>query len=395
MDSLGPDILKSDIQAIARIDAVPMILDIICRTTGMGFAAVARVTPDRWIACSVKDDIGFGLKPGGELDVATTICHDIRQSGDGVIFDDARAHPVFSAHHTPKIYGLRSYISLPIILGDGSFFGTLCAIDPQPHKVDTPETVSMFTAFARLIAMHLDNNARVEVSDRQLREEREAAELRERFIAVLSQDLRNPLGAITSGASLLQKTAEDERSKRIITMIEKSSWRMTELIENLLDFARGRLGGGVSLNRTLHATLEPSLTHVINELRAAWPERSLDSQFAFAEPVEVDGHRIGQMVSNLLGNAFTHGDPDQPVRVHAATGNGILVITVANGGTRISPEVISRLFQPFQRGDVHNEQQGLGLGLFIASEIARAHGGKLTVDSSDAETVFRFTMLLG
>ncbi len=70
--------LQADVLAVEGIAAVPTILDAICRTTGMGFAAVARVTEDRWVACSVRDDIGFGLKPGGELPLATTICNEIR-----------------------------------------------------------------------------------------------------------------------------------------------------------------------------------------------------------------------------------------------------------------------------------------------------------------------------
>ncbi len=104
-----------DVHMIAAIKVVPAILDVICQTTGMGFAAVARVTEDRWIACSVKDDIGLGLKPGGELQLETTICNDIRGSREPVVFDNADDDPVFSKHHTPRLYGLKSYASFPII----------------------------------------------------------------------------------------------------------------------------------------------------------------------------------------------------------------------------------------------------------------------------------------
>ncbi|MDF9864096.1 hypothetical protein M2437_003078 [Methylorubrum pseudosasae] len=72
-----PQGFLNDVVAVESIAAVPTILDVVCRTTGMGFAAVARVTEDRWVACAVKDDIAFGLKPGGELDLETTICHEI------------------------------------------------------------------------------------------------------------------------------------------------------------------------------------------------------------------------------------------------------------------------------------------------------------------------------
>ncbi len=156
----------ADIDAIGRIAAVPTMLDVVCRVTGMGFAAVARVTSDRWIACSVKDDIQFGLKPGGELKVETTICHEIRQSGEAVIIDHVAENAQYRAHHTPLQYGFQSYISMPIVLPDGTFFGTLCAIDPRPARLKTPETIGMFKLFAELIAFHLDANAKLDASDK-------------------------------------------------------------------------------------------------------------------------------------------------------------------------------------------------------------------------------------
>lgn len=107
------------------------------RVTGMGFAAIARVTGERWVACSVKDDIAFGLEPGGELKLETTICHEIRESRQAVIIPDIATDAVYRTHHTPALYGFRSYISFPILLPDGRFFGTLCAIDPEPRNPAT------------------------------------------------------------------------------------------------------------------------------------------------------------------------------------------------------------------------------------------------------------------
>jgi len=132
---------QQDVETVGRIETVPTILEVVCRTTGMGFAAVARVTEDRWGACSVLDEIDFGLKPGGELKVETTICQEIRQSRTPVVIDNVAEDDLWCTHATPAMYGFRSYISVPIILGDGSFFGTLCAIDPRPARLNTPETI--------------------------------------------------------------------------------------------------------------------------------------------------------------------------------------------------------------------------------------------------------------
>jgi light-regulated signal transduction histidine kinase (bacteriophytochrome) len=185
-----------DIAAVQSIGAVPRILEIVCRSTGMGFAAVARVTEKRWVCCAVRDDIEFGLQPGGELKVETTICHEIRQSHRAVVIDHVAEDEVFAGHHTPALYGFQSY----------------------------------------------------------------------------------------------------------------------------------------------------------------------------------------------------HGSADQPVDVTASTDNGTFELSVANSGDPIPAEVMKQLFQPFYHGAIRPAMQGLGLGLFIASEIARAHGGTLTVASSDIETRFTFRM---
>ena len=159
--------LNADIVDIASIEAIPTILDVVCRTTGMGFAAVARVTEKRWVACAVRDDIAFGLQPGGELDVTTTICHEIRQSRTAVVINHVTEDEAYCGHPTPARYGFQSYISMPILMPDGTFFGTLCAIDPKPAQLSKPEVVGMFKMFADLIAFHLDAHRRLAASSVQ------------------------------------------------------------------------------------------------------------------------------------------------------------------------------------------------------------------------------------
>src|SRR5687767_2859487 len=160
--------LNSDIEKVQQIPIVPAILEVICRTTGMGFAAIARVTPDRWIACSVRDEIDFGLKPGGELRIETTICNEIRQSGNVVIIDHVASDEMYRDHHTPRIYGFQSYISVPIVLKNGDFFGTLCAIDPAPARLNNSHTIALFTMFADLISFHLESMEVLHASKRTI-----------------------------------------------------------------------------------------------------------------------------------------------------------------------------------------------------------------------------------
>jgi signal transduction histidine kinase len=384
--------IADDLEAISRIDAIPKILEVVCRTTGMGFAAVARVTVDRWVACAVRDEIAFGLQPGGELQVETTICDEIRESGQPVVIDHATEDETFCYHPTPKMYGFQSYISVPINRPDGQFFGTLCAIDPQPHRLKTPETIGMFKLFADLIAFHLDTQERLKLSETALLDERQTAQLREQFIAVMGHDLRNPLNAIHGGAELLLMMPLGEKGAQVSALIQRSATRMAGLIENVMDFARGRLGGGLSLNRVVDAGLEAMLKQVIAEVQTAWPHRVIQSELALSRPVSCDGPRIAQMLSNLIANALTHGDPAGPVRVRARSDDNSFELTVANLGEPIPPDTVDRLFQPFSRASAAPGQEGLGLGLYIASEIARAHEGSLEVDSSPEETRFTFLM---
>jgi len=227
-----------------------------------------------------------------------------------------------------------------------------------------------------------------------LKDERETSELREQFIAVLGHDLRNPLASISAGARILLRQPKDETETRVLQMMETTVTRMSGLIDNVLDFARGRLGGGITLSRDSSRPLQPVLQQVVDELSTAMPDRVVECDFRIADPVNCDRSRIGQMVSNLLGNALTHGSPDHPVKIVASTDQGMFELSVANAGEPIPEAAMSSLFQPFFRGQVRASLQGLGLGLHIASEIAKAHEGTLTVTSTAKETRFTFLMPL-
>jgi signal transduction histidine kinase len=331
--------------------------------------------------------------PGGELSVKTTICDEIRASGKPVIIDHVEKDEKFQDHQTPAIYGFQSYISMPIFLPGGSFFGTLCAIDPRPAKLNRPEIIGLFKNFAQLIAFHLDAQERAARQDAALLGERETAELREQFIAVLGHDLRNPLASIEAGARLLLRQNLDEKSVAILGQLKKSTSRMADLIGDMLDFARGRLGGGFALNRDPACELGPVLEHVVDELRTAWPGRAIETTFCLTRPVDCDPARVAQLLSNLGGNALKHGTGT--VKISATAANGIFQLAVENEGEPIPRHVSERLFQPFFRMARQSGYEGLGLGLYIASEIARAHGGALTVESRGRQTRFTLRMPLG
>jgi signal transduction histidine kinase len=384
--------LQEDIAAVSRIEVVPSILDVVCRITGMGFAAIARVTESRWIACSVRDNIRFGLKAGSELPIETTICNEIRQHGKLVAIDNVAEDHAWRDHATPAMYGFSSYVSMPIFLRNGQFFGTLCAIDPRPAQVNTPEVLGILKAFSELIAFQLQAQQRLDVAEADLLTERTASELREQFIAVLGHDLRNPLAAIRAGTRVLQRLPVQDAALPVVAMMHRSVKRMADLIDTVVDFARTRLGAGMGMERQAIGSLEVVLQQVADELQTASPDRVIDIHMDVDEQVYCDPGRIGQLVSNLLANALTHGAPGSTVRMSAVTSNGVLELWVANGGEPIQPALLGKLFLPFVRASAQMNQQGLGLGLYIAQEIARAHEGTLAVTSTQQETRFTFRM---
>ena len=383
--------IADDVAAVGRIDMVATLLEVVCRTTGMGFSAIARVTDDRWVACAVRDDIAFGLVPGDELELRTTICDEIRQSGIEVVIDHVAQDPIFSGHPTPAMYGFQSYISVPI-RRNGVFFGTLCAIDPRPAQLNNTAIIGMFRLFADLVGQHLETQARLADSEAALLSEREGAELREQFIAVLGHDLRNPLASIQAGCRIVGRTELPDKTRSILGLMNASVDRMAGLIDDVLDFARTRLGGGFEIEKRADPALAAALEQAASELRMARPGREILTDIRLDLPVACDTGRMAQMFSNLLSNALNHGSETEPVRATARAHDGDFVLSVANAGPALEPQTLELLFQPFSRAAAYPSKQGLGLGLYICAEIARAHGGDLTVTSTDTETRFTFTM---
>jgi sigma-B regulation protein RsbU (phosphoserine phosphatase) len=330
-----------------------------------------------WIGCDTTDLVGRRFQ-------------DLL-SVPGRIFFETNISPLL------RLQGAVDEVAMTFVAGDGERIQ--CLVNAAERRDDAGRL--LFTRLAIFRATErrryeralVDGNA---ATERAAAAERETSQLREQFIAVLGHDLRNPLAAIGSGIQLLAKReAVSARGTAILALMQGSVTRAADLIDTVLDFARGRLGGGIGLNRDAAAPLTPTLEQVVAELAAVSPDRMIRADFAIAEPVDCDRTRIAQLLSNLLGNAITHGSHSAPITVVATTTADTLTLAVANGGAPTDAAVIERLFQPFFRGEIRPNQAGLGLGLHIASEIAKAHGGRLTATSSEAETRFVFTMPLG
>lgn len=229
--------MDADVVLVQRIDAVPRILAAVMEITGMRFAAVARVTESRWTTCAVQDDLGFGLAPGDDLELETTLCNEIRQHRQPVVFGHASEHPVYSTHPTTKWYGLESYVAVPILRANGDFFGTLCAIDSRPVDLDKPGLLKSLQLFAELIGLQLELVEDLETTRARLRE----ARFREQLLTTAESEIRDLLQPVVTCLYLLRtSTTLASGDLQYVGEMEASCNELTRVLRERLDLAMGR-----------------------------------------------------------------------------------------------------------------------------------------------------------
>ena len=222
----------------------------------------------------------------------------------------------------------------------------------------------------------------------QLRQRTEELYINEMFMAVLGHDLRSPLSAILAASTLLQRTTDPEKVRALAATTQQAGRRMQSMIEDLLDVTRARQNGGLVM-LAAPGDLAVQAERVLQEVRAAHPQRLLELRQAGDLRGSWDAARLGQVLANLLSNAMHHGRHEQPVELELdGSAPDAVVLRVTNGG-EIPPALLPRLFEPFRgRQDHTGEHKGLGLGLFIVHQIVHAHGGRIEALSQDGRTCF-------
>jgi PAS domain S-box-containing protein len=234
----------------------------------------------------------------------------------------------------------------------------------------------------------------LDITERKAAEEqqRRVYEFQDRLIGIASHDIRSPTAAIlTTSQTLLARPGLDEKLRRPVERIARSAARVERLIGALLDYTRARLGGGIPVMPQA-MDLREVVAQGGEEARAAHPSRDILLELGAPVPGVWDANRLAQVVSNLLDNALKYGEPTRPIRVSLREEAGAACLEVHNEGPAIPKELLSSLFEPFQRGEQRDEtiKLSLGLGLYIVREVVRAHGGTVEVQSDEARgTTFR------
>ena len=256
--------------------------------------------------------------------------------------------------------------------------------------------VAAFEVTATVEARAASERAR-EIAEAAEAAQRTLSEFQERFVGVLGHDLRGPLAAIGMGAGTLAQRAKqngDDVGDRVLTRILSSTRRMARMVDQLLDLTRNRIGGGLEVHPTPMDMAE-LLARVVDEVRAANPDRPLELHCPLMEG-SWDADRLEQVFANLISNANHHGDSSRPLTITARGSAEAVQVEVHNYGPVIPAAVQESIFDAFRRGERESRgsnASGLGLGLYISSEIVLAHGGSLDLSSSDTEgTTFRVTL---
>lgn len=390
----SPDNLLKDLEAVRQISFAPSLLEIICQITGMGFAAIARVTHDRWIACSVRDEVNFGLKEGGELKIETTLCNEIRDHHQPVIIDHVAQDPNYQSHHTPQIYGLQSYISFPIILKNGEFFGTLCAIDSKPALVNTKKVIDTFTMFTELLAFHLQS---LDLLERSYHTHQELVNKNKMLTQVnsdldtivytASHDLKSPLSNMEGlvealSYSLGEENLNWEKIDQIIRMMQSSLKSFKGTIQDLT------LIIDADNNSREEIAEEISFLELVDEIKQDLSKLIVESQATFevvgADKLQLPFSRrnFKSILYNLLSNALKYRSPDRlpVVQVQLEQQNGKINLIVTDNGLGIPADQQDKIFTLFQR--LHSHVEGSGLGLYIVRRLVDRMAGQIQVTST-------------
>jgi signal transduction histidine kinase len=221
------------------------------------------------------------------------------------------------------------------------------------------------------------------------RYKKELDHARETFLGVLGHDLKSPLSAIIASAQFLLEAGRlSEDGRNVARRIERSGRRMHQMVNDLLDFTRSRLGKGIPIERT-EVDLGRVVREVVDEFKASQPGKRLEVATSGELAGSWDAKRISQALSNLIGNAVQHGHEDTPISISASARDEEVMIAVHNEGPAVHSDKIGQLFNPLSRvnptGSEGHDPTHLGLGLYIAQAIANAHGGQIEVESSDRE----------
>lgn len=313
--------------------------------------------------------------------------HELLTMG-GRIFYQTHLQPLL------RMQGSVAEVKLELRRQDGQVLPVMVNVAERAWQGEVLQHVAVFVAEDRhkyerelllqrrraeeLAALHARDQQELQAARAQAEDR---AQFAEQLVGVVSHDIRNPLSVIHMSALLLERGLQPEQHKAAVARVSRAVQRTQHLIGDLLDFTQARLGGGIAVRREHDVDLHQAIADSVAELAVAFPHCRLEHTRSGKGRCRADADRIVQAVGNLVANAVAHGAPGEAVAVRTESDAAGFRVSVHNGGDPIPAELLPRLFDPMVRGkDAGNK--GVGLGLFIVREIARAHGGRVEAAST-------------
>lgn len=380
-----PSSTVESIELLASLDSVAALLRVVCDISGLGVATVAEVTEQRWIACAVEDRIAFGLQPGAELDLESTLCNHVRSSHDAVIISDVTQNPTYCDHPAPGLYGWKSYLSVPVFRPNGTFFGTLCAFDPQPApRLEQRPVIDTLDGFARLLGELLAREEQRREASPGARGDLDLTPLREQLLVLLEEDLQRPLQALAKEAS-----ADAAQAQRW----QAEAQRLAERSAAAADFVRVRLGHGLPLKLTLVEGVNERLTNLLATLQARFPDQTLGSELPeLPAAVRLDLPRLLQAMGALLEWVASRNPAGGTLLLRGELDERCYRLAVESRTAVVDPGSLSQVFQPALSQATAEQPARLELSLYLAQEVARGHGGSLVARQENGRLRFILTL---
>ena len=351
-------------------------------TSRVGLILIANATFCRWIGMDAQELVGRRR------------LQDLLTMG-GKIFHQTHWAPLL------QLQGSISEVKLDLLHRQGHTFPVMMNAVRRSSGDETTHEVAVFVAEDRhkyerellharqraedLLQQQQEAQQALVLAQAEINRQHAAAQDRalfaEQMVGIVSHDLRNPLSAIQMSAHLLERGELTANQRTVLGRIQNSGGRAQRLIVDLLDFTQARIGEGLTLNCT-ELQLHQLVSDSVEELAVAFPGRELVHLRVGDGACDADADRLIQLIGNLVANAVAYGAADRPVQVTSAFTPQGAEISVHNEGVPIPPELQASLFEPMIRGAAGKGSRGVGLGLFIVREIARAHGGDVSVRSS-------------
>ncbi|RED00603.1 GAF domain-containing protein [Ectopseudomonas oleovorans] len=380
-----PSSTVESVELLTSLDSVAALLRVVCDISGLGVATVAEVTEQRWIACAVEDRIAFGLQPGAELDLESTLCNHVRSSHDAVIISDVTQNPTYCDHPAPGLYGWKSYLSVPVFRPNGTFFGTLCAFDPQPApRLEQRPVIDTLDGFARLLGELLAREEQRREASPGARGDLDLTPLREQLLVLLEEDLQRPLQALAKEAS-----ADAAQAQRL----QVEAQRLAERSAAAADFVRVRLGHGLPLKLTLVEGVNERLTNLLATLQARFPDQTLGSELPeLPAAVRLDLPRLLQAMGALLEWVASRNPAGGTLLLRGELDERCYRLAVESRTAVVDPGSLSQVFQPALTEATPEQPARLELSLYLAQEVARGHGGSLVARQENGRLRFILTL---